>query len=182
MTARGWETASKLQLKPMMKATKLITLAALIGTSSFAAAQDAAPAPPPAPAQGEKPKRPDRPQREIPPAILKKFDTDGDGKLSPEEGKAMREARQAEMLKKYDKDGDGKLSDEEKKARDEEIAAKRKAIVEKYDANKNGKLDPEEMKAAMDAGEEMPWGGRGPGGGKRDGDKGGPKPADAPPE
>ena len=184
MTARGWETASKLQLKPMMKAIKLITLGALIGTCSFAAAQDAAPTPPPAPPeQGEKAKRPERPQRQIPPAILKKFDTDGDGKLSQEEGKAMREARQAEMLKKYDKDGDGKLSDEEKKARDEEMAAKRKAIVEKYDANKNGKLEPEEMKAAMDAGEEMPWGGRGPGGGGKRGDgKGGPKPADAPPE
>ena len=169
--------ASELQLKPMMKAIKLITLGALIGTCSFAAAQDAAPG------QGEKPKRPDRPQREVPAAILKKFDTDGDGKLSPEEGKAMREARQAEMLKKYDKDGDGKLSDEEKKARDEEMAAKRKAIVEKYDANKNGKLEPEEMKAAMDAGEEMPWGGRGPsGGGKRGDGKGGPKPADSPPE
>ena len=88
----------------------------------------------------------------------------------------MREARQAEMLKKYDKDGDGKLSEEEKKARDEEMDAKRKATIEKYDANKNGKLDPEEMKAARDAGEEMPWGGRGPGGGgKREG---GGKPAD----
>ena len=165
----------------MMKAIKLITLGALIGTCSFVTAQDAAPAPP-APPQGEKPQRPARPPREVPPAVLKKFDTDGDGKLSPDEFKAMREARQAEMLKKYDKDGDGKLSDEEKKARDEDMAAKRKAMIEKYDANKNGKLDPEEMKAAMDAGEEMPLGGRGPGGGKRGEGKGGPKPADAPPE
>ena len=41
------------------------------------------------------------------------FDADGDGKLSPEEAKAAREARQAEMLKQFDKDGDGKLSKDE---------------------------------------------------------------------
>lgn len=67
-------------------------------------------------------------------AILKKFDKDGDGKLSKEERKAMQEewlkdhpeaakrmeemkARQeahaAAMIKKFDKDGDGKLSPEE---------------------------------------------------------------------
>lgn len=76
-------------------------------------------------------------------AILKKFDKDGDGKLSKEERKAMQEewlkdhpeaakrmeemkarqeARKAEILKKYDKDGDGKLSDEEKKAMREDWA------------------------------------------------------------
>ena len=32
-----------------------------------------------------------------------------------EEMKARQEARKAEILKKYDKDGDGKLSDEEKR-------------------------------------------------------------------
>lgn len=39
-----------------------------------------------------------------------------------EEMKARQEARKAEMLKKYDKDGDGKLSDEEKKAMREDWA------------------------------------------------------------
>lgn len=39
-----------------------------------------------------------------------------------EEMKARQEARKAEMLKKFDKDGDGKLSDEEKKAMREEWA------------------------------------------------------------
>ena len=55
--------------------------------------------------------------------ILKKFDKDGDGKLSQEERQAMREdrkaeieARHADMIKKFDKDGDGKLSDEERAA------------------------------------------------------------------
>lgn len=167
----------------MMNATKLLTLGALIGTCSFATAQDAAPAPAPAPpAQGDKPKHPDRPPREIPAEILKKFDTDGDGKLSPDEVKAMREAREAEMLKKYDKDGDGKLSEDERKAMRADMEAKFKALVEKYDANKNGRLDPEEIKAARDAGEEIPMIGRGPGGPGGPGGKrgGGDKPADAP--
>ena len=64
--------------------------------------------------------------------MLKKFDKDGDGKLSEEERSAARaemqkrrEAdgqkgsrgeRRAEMLKKFDKDGDGKLSEEERSA------------------------------------------------------------------
>ncbi|MES2925049.1 MAG: hypothetical protein V4819_26065 [Verrucomicrobiota bacterium] len=161
----------------MMKATKLITLAALIGTCSFAAAQEGAPPPPPA--QGE---RPERPQRQVPPDVLKKFDKDGDGKLSQEEGKAAREAMQAERIKKYDKDGDGKLSDEERKTMQADNEAKRKALLEKYDADKNGKLDPAEIKTATDAGEEIPMGGRGgrgPGG--PGGQRGGGKPADAPP-
>jgi len=156
-----------------MKNTKLIALGALIGTFSIAAAQDTPAA--------DAPKKADRPQREVPAEVLAKFDTDKDGKLSQEEAKAAREARQAEVLKKYDKDGDGKLSDEEKKTRDDELAAKRKALLEKYDANKNSRLDPEELKAAADAGEELPWGGRGqggPGGGGKRG--GGDKPADAP--
>lgn len=160
-----------------MKATKLITLGVLIGTCSFAAAQEGTPAPDAAKPPGG------RQQREIPAEILKKFDKDGDGKISADEAKAMREARQAEMLKKYDKDGDGKLSDEERKAMQADMEAKHKALLEKYDANKNGKLDPEEMKAARDAGEEIPMGGRGGGpGGKRGGAKDAPKPSDKAPE
>jgi Ca2+-binding EF-hand superfamily protein len=138
----------------MMKATTLITLGALIGTCTFAAAQEQ-----------PQPQRPERGQRQVSPEMLKKFDKDSDGKLSDDERKAMREANQAEMLKKYDKDGDGKLNDEEKKVRDDEMAAKMKALTEKYDANKDGKLDREEFRAAREAGEEIPMGGgRGPGG------------------
>lgn len=165
-----------------MKATKLITLGVLIGTCSFAAAQDAKP--------------PQRPQRQMPPEMLKKFDTDGDGKLSESEMtamqaemKAMREKREAELIAKYDKDGDGKLSPEERQAVRADMEAKRKALIEKYDANKNGKLDPEEVKTAREAGEELPMmdrrggqGGRGgpgaPGG--RQGGRGGKPPGDAP--
>ncbi len=159
-----------------MKMTKLMIMGALIGTCSFAAAQDK-------PGEGG---REGRPGRQVPPEVLKKFDKDGDGKLSPEEAKAAREARQAEMLKKYDKDGDGTLSDEEKKAMADDMAAKRKALLEKYDTDKNGKLDPEERKAAADAGEDLSvlMGGRGPGGGRRGGEgkpEGGDTPPPAPP-
>jgi Ca2+-binding EF-hand superfamily protein len=147
-----------------MKTTSLITLAALIGTSSFAAAQ-------------EKPNRPDRPPREIPAALLETFDTDKDGKLSDDERNAMRaamkakaEERRAAMLAKYDKDGDGKLSDDEKAMLHADMQAKRLALIEKYDADQDGKLSPAEIKTARDAGEELPPPGMGPG---PDGKRGG---------
>ena len=119
-----------------MKSTPSLALAVLLGTCGFAAAQ-------------EKPKRSDRPIAQ-------------------------------EMLKKFDKDGDGKLSDEEKKARRETMVAKRKELLEKYDADKDGKLSPEEMKTARDAGEELPMGGGlgGPRGKKGDRDGEGLPPAE----
>ena len=55
--------------------------------------------------------------------LLKKYDTNKDGKLCAKERKAAGEARKAagearkaEFLKKFDKDKDGKLSAEERKA------------------------------------------------------------------
>ena len=137
-----------------MKTTNLLTLAALIGTCSFASAAD-------------KPKHPDGPGpgHEVPPEVLKKFDTNGDGKLDETERKAMYEDMKAEMLKKFDKDGDGKLSEDERKAMRADMEAHRKELLEKYDANKNGKFDPEEIQAARAAGEKMPpMFGHGPGG------------------
>ena len=47
--------------------------------------------------------------------MIKKFDKDGDGKLSEEERAAVREemkGRKGELLAKFDKDGDGELNDE----------------------------------------------------------------------
>lgn len=82
-----------------------------------------------------------------------------------EEMKARQEARKAEMLKKYDKDGDGKLSDEEKKTmredwaknhpeaakRMEEMKARHEAyvadMIKKFDKDGDGKLSPEELQA-----------------------------------
>ena len=57
-----------------------------------------------------------RPSRE---EVMKKFDKDGDGKLSEGERAEMRkamEARRKEFMAKFDKDGDGKLNEEERKA------------------------------------------------------------------
>ncbi|MCE9526268.1 MAG: EF-hand domain-containing protein [Planctomycetales bacterium] len=70
-------------------------------------------------------------------AMIKRFDKNGDGKLSDEEKaeaqKALKgkkgEARPAkltEAMKKFDADGDGKLSDEEKAVAKKELAEKRK--------------------------------------------------------
>ena len=163
-----------------MNTTLSIIALALAGTLAVHA-QDPAP-------EGGKGER--RGNRQLPPAVLKEFDKDGDGKLNEEEGKAAREAMQArraeaekKRLEKYDTDKDGKLSDEERKTMRADLEAKHKALVEKYDADKDGKLSREEIKAARDAGEEIPefrpqGGRRGPGGpGGRGGQGGGEKPA-----
>lgn len=44
--------------------------------------------------------------------MIRRFDKDGDGKLSAEE---KREAKE-QMMKRFDKNGDGKISAEEKQA------------------------------------------------------------------
>lgn len=109
-----------------MKALMILT--AMLFTGSVLVAQDAKPE--------EKPASPAQQARAD---MLKKYDKDGDGKLSEEERAAMRadrakereemtKKREAENLKKYDKDGDGKLSEEERAAmradREKERAAR----------------------------------------------------------
>jgi len=124
-------------------------------------------------------KRPERPHRPLPEAILKKFDTDGDGKLSPDERKAMAEEMKARheermkaMLGRFDANDDGKLDEDERKTMRETIE---KEMLEKYDANKDGKLDEEERKAMREAEGPMmrPGGPRGERGNRPDG---GPRP------
>ncbi len=137
----------------IMKTKTIWTVLALLATGSLAGF-----------AQEEKPGEPRqrRGARQVPPAVLKEFDKDGDGKLSAEEAKAAREAARKKMLEKYDKDKDGKLSEEERTAMRADLEAKHKALLEKYDKDKDGRLNPEERKAAVDAGEELPaWGGPG---------------------
>lgn len=90
-------------------------------------------------------------------AILKKFDKDGDGKLSEEERAEARKSfgggrpprPPAELIKKFDKDGDGKLNEEERAALREEGQKRRKEMVEKFDKDGDGKLNEEERKAAF---------------------------------
>jgi Ca2+-binding EF-hand superfamily protein len=95
----------------------------------------------------------------------KKFDKDGDGKLSDEERKAMMEANKARMEefrktreKPFDKDGDGKLNDEERKAMMEAMQKRRpnagpqfQEMLKKFDKDGDGKLNEEERKAMREA-------------------------------
>ena len=88
-------------------------------------------------------------------AILKKFDKDGDGKLSEEERAEARKSfsggrpprSPAALIKKFDKDGDGKLNEEERTALREEGLKRRKEILKKFDKDGDGKLNAEERKA-----------------------------------
>ncbi len=121
----------------------IIGLAVLIGAAGIASARD----------EG-KPGKFRRPQGPPPKEIVEKFDKDGDGQLSEEERKAMREELRAmwekkrdEALAKYDADGDGKLSEDERRAMREE---KKKEILAKYDKDGDGKLSKEEKQAARE--------------------------------
>ena len=88
-------------------------------------------------------------------AILKKFDKDGDGKLSEKERAEARKSfsggrpprSPAALIKKFDKDGDGKLNEEERTALREEGLKRRKEILKKFDKDGDGKLNAEERKA-----------------------------------
>ena len=108
--------------------------------------------------------------------ILKKFDTDGDGKLSDTEKKTLRAEMQNrqgghdrkqwtpeqrnEMLKKFDKDGDGKLSDTEKASLRSEMQSRRGGLhflvefrdaFSAFDKDGNGELSDDERAAAREA-------------------------------
>jgi len=111
---------------------------------------------------------------------VRKWDADGDGKLSPDEYKtasevAMKDWReknpeqaaaydkqqeqwkkqQEEYTRKWDADGDGKLNkDEQKAAWDHQAEEGRKQYAEyirKWDADGDGKLSTDEQKAASEA-------------------------------
>lgn len=124
-----------------MKTKSLLIVAASFGLLGAAHAEE---------------KKKDRPERKLPPEVIEKFDTDGDGKLNEEERmaaraahKGMSETRKKEILEKFDKDGDGELNEEERKAAK---AARKQMMLEKFDKDGDGELSDEE-KAAMQ--EEM---------------------------
>ncbi len=149
-----------------------MTLGVLIGTCMIVSAQDST----------TTPQRPNRPHGPPSAEMIKKFDKDGDGKLSDEERKAMQEAGKAKreehqkaMLAKYDKDGDGKLSDEERAAAKADREAE---MLKKFDKDGDGKLSDEE-RAAMPKHPGRP--GRPGGRGGRGGPKGPKGSAENPP-
>jgi len=95
------------------------------------------------------------------PATIKKYDKDGDGKLSREErfdawGERIEERRQ-EFMKQYDTNGDGKFDEKERRAMRDAFQKRmqdwgRRRAERRYDKDGDGKLNDEE-KAAMEKGE-----------------------------
>jgi len=84
--------------------------------------------------------------------LIKRYDTDGDGKLSPDELDAMRRAR-AERRKSAG-DGPGRSADRpDRPAVDPTLKndADIQQILERFDADGNGKLNDDEMAALRTA-------------------------------
>ena len=84
--------------------------------------------------------------------LLQKYDTNGDGKLEPNERAAMRadfqakrEARKAAMLARFDTNKDGKLDKAERKVMRETLATE---AFEKMDLDHNGSISLAEFKEA----------------------------------
>ena len=90
------------------------------------------------------------------PKLLKRFDKDGDGKLSEPERRAalaaFRQQARNQSLARYDKDGDGELNEEERAAMRREMRRRRRPWqnmfdrfnLRHFDLDENGKLDEEE--------------------------------------
>jgi len=84
---------------------------------------------------------------------MSEFDLDGDGILSEEERRAMRDAMRQEWIDRFDLDGDGELSREERMAARQamfEDSPRGQALMRQFDADGDGVLNAEEQ-AAMEA-------------------------------
>ena len=97
--------------------------------------------------------------------ILKKFDTDGDGKLNEEERKKVRDEMASRrsglpplLAQKFDKDRDGKLSDQERAEFRKEMVNKGRKLsphlMQRFDKNGDGVLSEEERSDARKAWED----------------------------
>ena len=67
-------------------------------------------------------------------------------KKSPGDGKGF--PSREEMIKKFDKDGDGKLSRSEQKEAKKAMAKQREEWIKKFDTNGDGKISAEEKGAS----------------------------------
>jgi len=81
--------------------------------------------------------------------FMKKYDLDGNGELSEDERKAMREAFRKRSIERFDKDGDGKLSEEERRAMRRDrggmwAAATERWRLQHFDKDGDGKLSEAE--------------------------------------
>jgi hypothetical protein len=124
-------------MKTSVLSPRLIAATLFLATGLAATAQDKAPAP-----------RPDEARRE---SILKQFDRDGDGKLSPEERAAARQAMQ--KLHQGPRPG-GPGFGPMRKGGPRDPAFGRGYIVGKFDADGDGKLNETERAAAKAAMEQ----------------------------
>jgi len=109
-----------------MKTNTLIVIAAAIGLSGAAHAEEG---------------KGSRPPHKLPPEVIAKFDKDGDGKLNDDEKAEAKATHKKEMLEKFDADKDGKLNDDEKAAMREEV---KKKMLEKFDKDGDGKINEDE--------------------------------------
>jgi Ca2+-binding EF-hand superfamily protein len=132
-------------VKPVMKPNKILLVTALVLSTSALAFS--------APAKG-KPSGPP-----VPPEILAKYDTDGDGKLSETEKAAMKadlEAKRQALIAKYDTNGDGVLDATERAAAEAAIQAERlaaqKAKFVTLDTDTSGGLSLAEFTAGAPTG------------------------------
>ena len=98
--------------------------------------------------------------------MLKKFDENGDGRLSEEERQLARKEMRCNQgvmsdrtakakkrfMKKFDTDGDGKISEAEKavakKEMKQRMAELKKKLILKYDADGDGELSEDERRNA----------------------------------
>ncbi len=86
----------------------------------------------------------------------KKYDADGDGRLSRDELRKLAQDRKQEIIDKFDSDGDGELNAAEKKAAVEAARAKWKERADawmrkRYDKDGDGQLSEEETAAMEEA-------------------------------
>lgn len=90
----------------------------------------------------------------------KKYDADGDGKLSRDEMRRLWKDRQAAFVQKHDADGDGKLNEDEMKAAGKAVMETFKGrmeqrMIRQYDTDGDGELNEEENAAYEAAKKKM---------------------------
>ena len=87
--------------------------------------------------------------------FVQRHDTDGDGELSREERRAVKQARRERIRAEFDVDGDGELSEEERTSlRDARRARRderRAQVLQCFDADGDGELSAEERQTLREA-------------------------------
>lgn len=119
-------------------------------------------------------------------AMLRAYDSNGDGSLSGEEIDALLADRRARFeerfLERWDSDGDGVLSEAERDAMREQHRQAHEQLIAKYDADGDGRLSRDEREAARADGAPLPrFGHRGCGHHGPRGDRAGRGAPEAPP-